>query len=143
VGGLALVLLAVSLVVRLPSLVAWALGVVGAEYAVALMLRGETIDAYAPIFAVGLLVVGELAYWWLELHLPAEPGAVRRRVGRIMLLTLVAGGISTLVLAASEAATAGGLGLEALGVAAAGAVLALVALLARFARAPDADENAL
>jgi hypothetical protein len=141
VGAIALILLVASLVIRLPSLVAWALGVLGATYAVALLLRGETIDALAPVYAVVLLLVGELAYWSLELHLPAAPDAAARRAGRLALLALVAGGIAALVLAVSEAAGEGGLGLEAAGVVAAGGTLALVALLARSARAKGARQT--
>jgi hypothetical protein len=131
VGALGLLLLVLALSVRLPSLVAWALGLLGAEYAAALFLRSETIDALAPLFATGLLFVGELAYWSLELHLPVARGAASRRIGRLILLGLVGGGIAALVLAFSEIAQSGGLGLEAIGVVATGGAIALVALLAR------------
>ena len=133
VGLLGALILVVALVARFPGLVAWAVALLGAGYSAALLLEGGTIDAGAPLYAVGLLLLAELAYWSLELHLPSDPGITARRVGRLVLIALVAGGVSALVLAASELAAEGGLGLEALGVAAAGAALALVALLARSA----------
>jgi hypothetical protein len=122
--------LLVALVARLPSLVLSGVAILGAEYAVSLLLRGGTIDGKAPLFAVGLLLVAEGSYWSFEPHLPSDPGIAGRRLGRLAILGLVGGGVSALVLAVSELAAEGGLGLEALGVAAAGGALTLVALLA-------------
>ena len=129
VGGFAVILLVVALATRLPGVVAWAIACAGGAYAVSLLLTGGTIDGFAPLYAVGLLLISELAYWSLELQMPAEPGIVNRRAGRLALLLLVSGGVSALVLAVSELATEGGLALEALGVAALGGALALVAVL--------------
>ena len=134
VGGLAAILLVLALSVRLPGLVAWAIAVAGGAYAAALLLRNGTIDGFAPLYAVGLLLVAELAYWSLELHVPSEEGIVARRAGRLALLALVSGGVAALVLAASELAAEGGLALEAIGVAAVGGALALVAVLLRSTR---------
>ena len=134
VGGFAAILLLLALALRLPNLVAWAIASAGGTYAVSLLLTGGTIDGFAPLYAVGLLLVAELAYWSLELHVPSEPGIVARRAGRLALLLLVSGGASALVLAVSELAAEGGLELEALGVAALGGALALVAVLLRSVR---------
>ncbi len=133
VGMLGMLLLVAALVVQVPAVAAWGVALLGAEYATALLLRGGTIDPFAPVVAVGLLLVAELAYWSLEPHLAGDRGIARRRVQRLVLLALVTGGVSAIVLAASEAAGRGGLGLEAIGVAAAAAALAIVALLARSA----------
>ena len=133
VGLLGVLLLLVALAGQLPAVVAWAVALLGAAYATALLLRGGTIDGLAPVVAVGLLLTAELAYWSLEPHLPSDRGIARRRAQRLALLALVGGGVSALVLAASEAAGRGGLGLEALGVAAAAGALAVVAWLSRSA----------
>jgi hypothetical protein len=130
-GGAGLVVLAVALALRSSSVLPWGIGLLGAGYAVALLLRGETIDSVAPLYAAGLFVVAELAYWSLETTIPADPQVARRRVGRLALVTLLAGGASAFVLAVSELATQGGLLLEGLGVVAAAAALAVVAILAR------------
>jgi hypothetical protein len=130
-GGAGLVALGLALVIRLPGVLPWSLALLGVEYAVALLLRGERIDSVAPLYAAGLLVVAELAYWALETPVRLEPALASRRTGRLTLVTLLAGGASAFVLAASELATHGGLLLEGLGVAALGAALALVAALAR------------
>jgi hypothetical protein len=133
VGLLGMLLLVVALAVRLPAVVAWAVALLGAAYASALLLRAGTIDGLAPVVAVGLLLTAELSYWSMEPHLPSDRGIGRRRAQRLALIALVGGGVSALVLAASEAAGRGGLGLEALGVAAAAGALAVVAWLARAA----------
>ena len=131
VGLLGMLLLLVALAARLPAIVAWAVALLGAEYTTALLLRAGTIDGLAPVVAVGLLLTAELSYWSLEPHLLSDRGIARRRAQRLALIALVGGGVSALVLAASEAAGQGGLGLEALGVAAAAGALAVVAWLAR------------
>jgi len=133
VGLVGLLLLLAALAVQAPAVVAWGVALLGAEYATALLLRGGTIDPLAPVVAVGLLLVAEFAYWSTEPHPPGDRGIARRRLQRLVLLALVAGGVSAIVLAVSEAAGRGGLGLEAIGVAAAAGALAVVALLARSA----------
>ena len=57
VGGFAAILLLLALTVRLPNLVAWAIASAGATYAVSLLLTGGTIDGFAPVYAVGLLLI--------------------------------------------------------------------------------------
>jgi hypothetical protein len=141
IGVLGAVILALALVARLPGLVVWGLAVLAGGYAVALLLRSGTIDGEAPLYAAGLLVCAELSFWSLELHLPTDPGITGRRAARVVLLALIGGGISALVLAVSELAWSGGLGLEALGVAATAAALVLVALLARSAAGRPLDSE--
>src|SRR5262249_60037313 len=92
-----------------------------------------------PVSGAGWGVGAELWFGSRGRQLPADPGMNGRRAGRVVLLALVGGGISALVLAVSELAWSGGLGLEALGVAAAAAALTLVALLARSAAGRPAD----
>lgn len=140
IGGVGVLLLATALAARLPQLVSWSVVLIGSAYAVALLVRSETIDGTAPLFAVGLLLVAELAYWSVETSVPTEPGILSRRIGRLALLALVSGGIAAVVLAASELAVEGGLLLEGLGVLAAGAALALVVALARRASSVGSTE---
>ena len=131
IGAVGAIVLALALATRFAPPVAWAVAVLGTAYAVALVLRGGTIDAAAPAVAVGLLLVAELAYWSIERAVPTEAGLLGRRAGHVLIAALAGSGAAALALAVSEVATGGGLAVEALGVAAAGAVLALVAALAR------------
>jgi hypothetical protein len=131
-GIAGVVLLLAALAARLPALVPWGLALVGAEYGAFLLIRGHVIDAYAPFYAVALLVAGELSFWALEPERGRrERGLLGRRITLIAASSLVAGGLGALVLSASEVVVHGGVWLELLGVAA--AVVALV-LLARMAR---------
>jgi hypothetical protein len=107
---------------------------VGAGYAVLLGLRSGSVDSRAPIVAAGLFVAAELGFWSLEpLHARAERIVVLRR-----LLFIAAGGLgaaligSLLLVAAAEGS--GGVGLEAVGVLAAGLTLGIVAFLAARSR---------
>jgi hypothetical protein len=111
--------------------VAWAAVLIGGEYAVALLLRDEAIDPWAPVYAGGLLLLAELGYWALERPIPPEPGLARRRAWLLAAMVVTAGGVAAVVLAVSEIAGEGGVFLQLLGVAAAVAVLALVVVYAR------------
>ena len=87
----------------------------------------------SPLFAAGLLAVGELAYWSLETRLsrPAVPGIAARRLA--LLSGLVAGSIAmgAVLVAVARIDAGGGLALEAAGVAAAVALAAAVLALSR------------
>lgn len=131
IGGLGGFALLAAVVSRQSAFVAWAIAFLGAEYAVALMLRDETIDANAPVYAGGLLLVAELGHWGLERPVPGEPGLSRRRAWLLAAMVVAAGGVGAVVLAMSELATGGGLLLQLVGVAAAVGVLALVVVYAR------------
>jgi hypothetical protein len=114
--------------------VAWTLALVAAAYATALAVRGaDNVDAGAPLVGAGLLMVAELAYWSLERRGPGyeEARVVVRRLaalGALACLSLVLGAFVVVVTAAP---LGGGLAWDAVGVAAAGATLAIVAWLAR------------
>jgi hypothetical protein len=127
VGAVAVAVLVAALALRLPTLIAPALALLGAEYTALVVVRGDTIDVRAPLYGVAFLVVAELAFAALELRAGApEPGIVARRVATIAAVAL--GGVVTgsIVLAAAAAPVSGGLGLEAVGIAA--ALVLLVAL---------------
>jgi hypothetical protein len=131
-GVVAVLALLLALLAGWPGLVAWALAFCGAEYAVFLVVRGGSIDAYAPLYGAGLLLVGELAHWALEPKVSGgEQGLLARRVSLIAATCLAAAGIGGLVLSVSELVVHGGLLLEAFGVAAAVAALFLLARMAR------------
>jgi hypothetical protein len=115
------------------ALVPWALAALGGEYVAWLALRGGGVDTRAPLYAGGLLLVVELAYWALERRSRARPDVELevRRALRLLAGTALAMVAGAAVLAASAVSFDGGVALEALGVAAAIAVLVLVAALAR------------
>jgi hypothetical protein len=131
----ALAALAVSLWRGWPVIVAWALALLGAGYALALALGPEraTVDAAAPLVAGALLVVAELAYWSLELRDPGswEGALLTRRLAALGALALVSLALGSTVVVATAAELRGGLGLDLVGVAAAVATLAVLAALAR------------
>jgi hypothetical protein len=133
-GGLSLLFFIVALAVRSPGLVAWAVVLGGAEYAVFLGLR-TTVDRWAPLVAAAIFLAAELGYRVTESSDPAlERDVVIRSSLWLAGGVLVATALGSVLLAAAGGVTAG-LGLEALGVAATVAVLAfLVAAVARAAR---------
>ena len=133
IGLVAVAFLVVALVGRYAGFLPWALALAGAEYGAFLLLREGSIDGYAPIYAAGLLLVAELAYWSIERPVPGFPGeGLTFRRGSLLLASCVAaGGVSGLILAMGELSIHGGLWLEALGVAAAVGAVALLARLAR------------
>src|SRR5439155_1333429 len=59
VGAAAVTLLACALALRWPTLLAWSLALLGAEYAVWLTERGGAVDTRSPLYAAGLLLVAE------------------------------------------------------------------------------------
>jgi hypothetical protein len=130
-AGLAgLALFGVGLAGRWPSLLVLGLAGVGAAYAVFLALRTGGVDANAPAVGAGLFVAAELGFWSLE---PRLRTVLLRRLVFIVLLGLGSALVGSLILVAS-AGVSGGVGLEALGVVAAVAVLGAIAVLAVRAR---------
>jgi len=134
VGGMSLLVFAAAVGFRFPALLAWAIVLVGAEYAVFLEFR-STVDRWAPLFAGAVFLAAELGYRAIE---PPDPVSERDVVARGVLwlagevLTAVA--LGSVLLAAAGGANAG-LGFEALGVLATVAALSfLVVLVARAAR---------
>ena len=105
-------------------LIAPALGLLGAEYAALFALRGDAVDSRAPLYGACFLAVAELAYGALELRAGApEPGLTARRIVILAGLALGSVVVGTIVLAAASAPLDGGVGLEAVGVFAAVALL--------------------
>ncbi len=128
-----MLLLAAGLVGRWPVTVPAALTCLGGAYALLLLVEDSPLDTSAPVLAAALLLVAELAYLSLELRdaVRDEPGTFTRRLALLAGLALVALGVGELLVVLVDLDTGGGLALEAAGVAAAIAALALVAIGAR------------
>ena len=111
--------------------VPWALLALGAAAATSFADGGD--PARSPLFAAGLLAVGELSYWSLETRLsrPASGGVAARRAA--LLSGLVAGSIAigAVLVSVARIDAGGGLALEGAGVAAAVALAAAVFALSR------------
>lgn len=127
-GGLAALVLAAGLALRLAALVPVALALLGAEYALFLTLEDVGLDERAPLFAAGLLVAGELSYWSLELRsaVTDEPGSFARRVAFLMLLALTGMLVGGALLAVVDALAREGLAVEIVGALATAAAIALL-----------------
>lgn len=133
-GLVAMTVLLASLVGGWSSGIAWTLVLLAVAYAGALALADDgTVDAAAPLYGAGLLVLAELSYWSVELRgLGREEGrVVLRRLGALGVLTCASVLLGALVVVVTAAPLGGGLLWDAIGVAAAAATLAIVAQLAR------------
>jgi hypothetical protein len=132
VAGLGLVLAAAA-ALRTGSLLGPALTVLLSEYTVVLVRRGDRIDAAAPLFGAGLLLYAELASWAREARprVRDERPVLVTRVIVVAASTLAALALGVLTLLAAALPAGGGLARLAIGVVAATATLALVALVAR------------
>jgi hypothetical protein len=126
VGGAALFVLLVGLVLGKAFAIPWAIAGLGAEYALALGDGG--LDRRVPLFAIGLLVVAELSYWSLQLRdsAPDEPGITQRRLIGLCLAATAGLLVGTLLVAFARFPIGGGLAIEGIGILAAIAALALL-----------------
>ena len=117
--------------------IAFGVLVIALPYVAILTLETESLDARAPFLGALLFGATELAYWSLELRgaLTDEPGTYLRRIALIASLVFATFLGGTVVLALVEAFGAGGATVDALGAAAALAVLALLTLAAAARRA--------
>ena len=121
-----------AVVVRRPFPIPIAVLALVLPYVAILTLETESLDARAPFLGALLFGATELAYWSLELRgsLTDEPGTYLRRVALIAALVLATFLGGTVVLALVESFGTGGATVDALGAAAALAVLGLLALAA-------------
>jgi hypothetical protein len=132
VAGSAVLLLGSGVTLRRPVLLAWSLALLGAEYGIWLAQRGGSVDARAPLYAAGLLIVAELSYQGLERSpVGAEPELLARRGLQLVLMAVGTVAVGTVVLGAASIPIGGGAALTTAGVA---ALLLALALLARLAR---------
>jgi len=132
-GAPAVVLLAAGLVLRRPAAIPVSVALLGATYALRLLTQTDTLDGGAPLVGAALFTLAEIAYWSLELRdgVANESGSHLRRIGLLASLALGVVVIGFALLALVEAVGTTGAGIEALGVAAAVAALALLALASR------------
>jgi hypothetical protein len=127
-GAAGVLVAALAMISRRPSIVVAAVLLLGAEYGAALVWRGNAPDFTAPVVGVALLVMAELAMTacdWRERGFLAH-GAVETR--RWLIIAAIAAGgvaIGSVALAAVGTASPGYAGLAAGGIAA----VALIALL--------------
>jgi hypothetical protein len=139
VGVASLVVTTVALAGGWPSILTVGLVGVGAAYAVFLALRSESVDPWAPCVAAALFAAAELAFTFLE-PLSARPS---RTLQARQLLTFGAAALVTAIFGSALLLVAGGGGssvaLDAAGILAAVAVMAVVAGLAVRRGAPDAS----
>jgi hypothetical protein len=117
--------LVVSLAFRWSAGIALALALSATAYGLYLGFRGGAVDGRAPIVAAALFVASELAFRAIE-----PPSASERAIASRGAVWLLAGTVATAVVGALLLVVAGsataGLWLEAFGVAAAVAALAVV-----------------
>lgn len=133
-AGLGLFLLALGLLARWSGAVGLGLAALGGEYAVLFAAESAHLDRTAPVYAIGFLLVAELAFWSIEPRVPAwaDPVVFELRLARLAVTCALAGIVAGLVVVDSTAISGGGgFGLEALGVGAAVGSLLLLAGLVR------------
>ena len=131
IGGAALVALAAGIALRYAPAIAWAVALLGAEYAVWLSLDVDSLNTRAPLVGAGLLLVAELAYGSLEPEIGRpEPEILLRRLALLAGLVLGATAVGALAIAVAATPLSGGVALTAGGVVAAVVALGLIATLA-------------
>jgi hypothetical protein len=130
VGTAGCVSMAFALATRWRTVFPFGLALVGASYAVFLAVRNGSVDEWAPTVAAALFVAAELGYWSLE-RSPSrsERAVVVRRLAGLAGAAVVTVLVGSFVLVVATGA-AGGVGLEAAGVAAAILAVAFIARLA-------------
>jgi len=136
-GAAAAAVLTATLAVRRPEGVALALLLLGAAYAVTLVVDDPPLDTRAAIVGAALLATGELAHLSLGARtaVTQEAGAVAHRVAWIAVLALGAMALGGAVLAIADLLRTGGIAIEVVGVAAAVGAVGLLVVAARETRA--------
>ena len=131
VGGAAVFLLVVGLALGRSAAVPWA--IVGLGVAYAATLEDNDLDGRVPLYAAGLLVTAELAYWALQLRHGArdEPGMALRRLIGLLITAAAAVVAGTLLVAVAQFPLRGGLAVEAAGLLAALGALTVLLLATR------------
>jgi hypothetical protein len=124
------VALAVGLVLQRGALATLGLALLGGGYAFS--LAGKGVDPAAALFAGGLVLVAELAYWALEPGAAVRlgRGATARRLLVSLALALAAVLLAALLLAVSGAPGDQGVALAVAGVAAIGGIIVVAIGLA-------------
>jgi hypothetical protein len=131
---LAGVVLAGSLATAWAPGVGWVLWALVLGYLLSLLAQPRQVDAGAPVAGAALFLMAELAYWSIELRPPARQARQlpARRLVTILGVVLAAEALSAVALLTAAPGADAGVVLDAAGVAAAVAAIALVlALLGR------------
>ena len=131
IGAGAFALLGAGSILRRPGPIAWAVVLLGTDYAVWLTQGTHALDQRAPIVGAGLLLLAELAFDSID----PEPGRPERTAVLSRAITLAAAvfaavAAGALVVASSSIPLHGGIGLTVVGVL---AVLLVIGLVARLA----------
>lgn len=114
-------------------LVPASLVLVGGVYAAQLTADAAGLDANAALFAAGLYLTAELAYWSLEerASVNGEPGEGLRRLAIVAVLGIAAFVVAVVLVALADVVRARGLAFDLLGAAAAASALLAVLLATR------------
>lgn len=130
VAVVAAVALVGAVVLRWPRTVGWGLGVLTLNYGFSLIPRNG-LDPAAPLFAAALVLLGEatLAIAEGRFEAPTARLHLRRDVRRASLLALGTAGAAAIVLAIAGLVDESQLGLQIVGLAAAGVCLGGVVVL--------------
>jgi hypothetical protein len=132
VAAAAVATLAVGLAVSVPPAVTGAVVGLAAAWTAAAWSRGGDVPDGTIATAAAIFVAAELAFWSLEqAAVPDEPELAARRLAGLAVRGAAALALAAFLLAALGLHARGGLALEAVGVAAAVGVVALVFALAR------------
>ena len=128
-GALAVLLFVGAQTLPLPGALAWSLGLLAIEYLVTLALTADRLDVGAPAYAAVFFLCAELGWVGLEARRGRRlwPG----RAVAMALLALAGAALGAVLLFSAAFELAGGAALTGLGVAAAVAVAACLAWLAR------------
>jgi hypothetical protein len=129
VGAAGALTAAVALVLRRPSVFPVGIVGVGAGYAVFLALDDGAVDMRAPFVAAAIFAAAETGFWSVEPRAarPTRQATVRRTllVAGSLLFAALAGSVLLVI----SSGVSGGVALEAVGVAAAVATAAVVAVV--------------
>ena len=128
-----IVALVAAVVLGWSTLIPAAMVVVGGVYAIQLAIDDAGLDGAAPVFAAGLLVTAELAYWSLEEseRVPGDAGDGLRHAAVVAALGVGALLVASVLLSLVDAVSTRGLAVDLLGAAAAAAALFAVVFVAR------------
>ncbi len=126
VGAAGCILVSLAVLLRQAPLLPLGFAGVGAAYAVHAALRTGGADSRAPFVAAAVFCAAELAFW----SLAGSAGLALRRLALLVGSAVATAFVGSLLLTVA-AESSGGVGLEAVGVAAAVALLVAVAWLAK------------
>lgn len=130
---MAIFLLVTTLVVGQAQPIVGSLALLGAAYALILVIDEPPLDGRSAVVGALLLAIGELAHLSIEARpgVTDEAGSATRRLAFVAMLTLGALAVGGAMLALVDLLRTGGLAIEAVGVAAAAGAIGLLVLGAR------------